>query len=164
VDSPLSNPEFVAGLRPIGNGSPKSSASWLARDLVGVTPSGESIEFSLDDAPDRLLLVFLATNCDGCEDFWIGLQNPLGIGLASNVSVVVITKGPETVRASDVMECAVGLDGIPVIMSGAAWTDYQVFGYPFFVVVDAPTRKILGETVGFGWDDVVALTLSFSEY
>ena len=48
-------------------------------------------------------------------------------------------------------------DGVPVVMSDAAWNDYRVTGYPFFVLVDAVRGVIVGETVGFGWPDVRAL-------
>jgi len=44
-----------------------------------------------------------------------------------------------------------------VIMSEEAWTEYRVLGYPFFVLVDPSTRTVLGETVGFGWSDVVSM-------
>jgi hypothetical protein len=32
-----------------------------------------------------------------------------------------------------------------------------VTGYPFFVLVDAPNRTVVGETVGFGWSDVISM-------
>ena len=42
-------------------------------------------------------------------------------------------------------------------MTDQAWTDYRVSGYPFFVLVDASTRTVIAETVGFGWSDLVRL-------
>jgi hypothetical protein len=44
--------------------------------------------------------------------------------------------------------------GVPLVMSDAAWADYRVTGYPFFVLVDAAHGTVVGETVGFGWSDV----------
>jgi hypothetical protein len=45
-------------------------------------------------------------------------------------------------------------------MSDAAWSDYRVTGYPFLVLVEPATRRILGESVGFGWPDVEGLMAS----
>jgi hypothetical protein len=39
-------------------------------------------------------------------------------------------------------------------MSDNAWLDYQVLAYPSFVLVDSPSSRVVGETVGIGWDDV----------
>jgi hypothetical protein len=71
--------------------------------------------------------------------------------------VVIVTKGPETVARREIERVAVGINRIPVIMSEEAWTEYRVLGYPFFVLVDPSTRTVLGETVGFGWSDVVSM-------
>ena len=42
-------------------------------------------------------------------------------------------------------------------MTEAAWSDYRVTSYPFLVLVEPHTRRIVGESVGFGWSDVAAL-------
>jgi len=104
-----------------------------------------------------LLLAFLATRCDGCEEFWRGLRDDTGVGLPESVAVVAVTRGPGTISSADVGEAAAGVSRVPVIMSDAAWTDYRVSAYPFFVLVDAHGRRVVGETVGFGWPDVVSM-------
>jgi len=110
------------------------------------------------DGSDGLVLVaFLATRCDGCEEFWRGLGAGSDVGLPGSVAVVAVTRGPGTISSADVDEVATGINGAPVIMSDTAWTDYRVSGYPFFVLVDAPNRRVVGETVGFGWPDVVSM-------
>ena len=53
-----------------------------------------------------------------------------------------------------------GYGEVPVVMGDQAWTDYRVPTYPFFVVVDVPSRTIIGETVGLGWDDVISMIRS----
>jgi hypothetical protein len=73
------------------------------------------------------------------------------------VSTVVVTKGPATTEPAAVEQVAAGITRVPVIMSDEAWTDYRVTGYPFFVLVDAPARTVVGETVGFGWPDVISM-------
>ncbi len=155
MTNPLSDPEFVAGLRPVPSGLDGTAPSWPAADLVGVGPDGTPLSVSPATATRPVLLVFLTTDCDGCDHFWEGLADP-----PPDVDVVVVTKGPDTVPFSDVAALAVGLRDVPVVMGDAAWSDYRVTGYPFLVLVEAGTRRILGESVGFGWSDVDALLAS----
>jgi hypothetical protein len=122
-----------------------------------VSPSGDAIEVRLADDEGRLLLAFLTTDCDGCEEFWRGLQNPVAAGIPPGTSVVVITKGPETLSPDDVRTSAAGVR-VPVVMGDQVWVDYRVLGYPFFVLVDRASKLVVGETVGLGWDDVVSMT------
>ena len=42
-------------------------------------------------------------------------------------------------------------------MGDRAWRDYRVTGYPFLVLVEPWSRRILAEVVGFGWSDVAAV-------
>ncbi len=129
---------------------------WPASDIVGVSPSGDPIEVRLADGGGRLLLAFLNTDCDGCEEFWSGLQDPDAAGIPAGTAVVAITKGPETIRSDDVRKSAAGVR-IPVVMSDQVWIDYRVLGYPFFVLVDRASNLVVGETVGLGWEDVLAI-------
>lgn len=152
VANPLDDPEFVAGLRPVPSGVEDAPVAWSAADISGVTPQGAPTVVDLDARRRPLLLVFLSTHCDGCELFWTGVRDTP----PTEVDVVVVTKGPGVVSTSEVGALASGTEA-PVVLSEEAWTDYRVTGYPFLVVVDPPTRKILGESVGFGWSDVAAL-------
>ena len=155
---PLADPDFLAGLRPIPAGSPDTPAAWSASDVVGVSPLGDSIEIRIDGGAGRLLLAFLNTDCDGCEEFWHGFRDPDALGLPSGVSSVVITKGPGSLPSAEVALSAIGIERVPVVMSDQAWIDYRVLGYPFFVLVDVALNQVVGETVGLGWDDVIAMT------
>jgi hypothetical protein len=154
---PLADPEFVAGLRPIPSGSLDAPAPWPARDILGVSPSGDPIEVTVADGFGRLLLAFLHTDCDGCEEFWHGLREPEAIGLAPGTSALVVTKGPESLSSDAVKASAAGVQ-VPVVMSSQVWADYRVLGYPFFVLVDRASSQVIGETVGLGWPDVIAMT------
>jgi hypothetical protein len=154
---PLADPEFVAGLRPIPSGSIDAPAPWPACDILGVTPSGDPIEVYVADSGGRLLLAFLHTDCDGCEEFWQGLRDPDVIGLAPGTSAIVVTKGPDSLSSDEVKASAAGIE-VPVVMSSQVWVDYRVLGYPFFVLVDRATSQVIGETVGLGWSDVIAMT------
>jgi hypothetical protein len=122
-----------------------------------VSPSGEAIEIRLADRQGRLLLAFLHTECDGCEEFWQGLQDPDAAGIPTDTSVVVITKGPGILSPNAVRTLAAGIS-VPVVMDDQAWLDYRVLGYPFFVLVDTASKLVVGETVGLGWDDVLSMT------
>ncbi|HEX3841283.1 MAG TPA: hypothetical protein VHU85_10865 [Acidimicrobiales bacterium] len=147
----------MAGLRPIPSGSIDAPAPWPAQDILGVSPSGDPIEVAVAAGGGRLLLAFLHTDCDGCEEFWQGLREPDAIGLAPWTSAMVVTKGPETLSSDAVRASAAGVQ-VPVVMSNQVWADYRVLGYPFFVLVDRATSQVIGETVGIGWSDVVAMT------
>ena len=154
---PRTDPEFLAGLRPIPAGFGDAPAPWPASDILGVSPSGDRIEVRLAARGGRLLLAFLNTDCDGCEEFWRGLHDPDASGIPAGTAVVAITKGPETIRSDDVRKSAAGIR-VPVVMSDQVWIDYRVLGYPFFVLVDRASNLVVGETVGLGWDDVLSMT------
>jgi hypothetical protein len=160
---PLSDPEFVAGLRPIPAGPVDLHSGLPAHDIDGVTPQGSTIEIRLDGFDQLLLLAFLHTDCDGCDEFWGGFTDRGGLVLPDGVSVVIVTKGPESVDASAVVRVAAGVDRYPVVMSDAAWANYRVLGYPFFIVVDPSLGTIVSETVGFGWSDVASMVRSIRE-
>ena len=68
-----------------------------------------------------------------------------------------MTKGPASVDPAEVRRLAASLGPVPVVMSDTAWVDYRVSGYPFLVLVDPAARRVVGETVAFGMDDVLAL-------
>jgi hypothetical protein len=155
--NPATDPVFLGGLRPIPTGGLAGRQPWPAVDIVGVTPSGEHRRLSVDSASGPVLLAFLTTNCDGCDGFWDGLRDGAESPLPEGVEVVIVTRGEGAVDRSEVARVAEGIESVPVIMSDQAWSDYHVLGYPFFVVVDAPSRSVVAETVGFGWADVAAL-------
>ena len=154
---PLSDPEFVAGLKPIPTGPADARRALPAHDIEGVTPQGSRFQLRVDVLDQLVLLAFLHIKCDGCDAFWRGFADESGEALPDSVSVVIVTKGPESIDAAEVIRVAVGIDQYPVVMSDVAWTDYRVLGYPFFVLVDASSRAIVCETVGFGWSDVVSM-------
>ena len=152
VSNPLSDPDFVAGLRTVPSGVGDSPVAWSATDVSGVGPDGVPAHVDLGSTVRPVLLVFLSTNCDGCDLFWTGVREEP----PSGVDVVIVTKGPGNAAADEVAVSAAGVSA-PVVMSDSSWTDFRVTSYPFLILVDAGTRRILGESVGFGWSDVAAL-------
>lgn len=153
---PRSDPEFLAGLRPIPAGSVDTPAPWPASDIIGVSPSGDPIEIRVADHEGQLMLAFLNTDCDGCEEFWRGLEDPVATGVPTGTSVVAVTKGPESLSSDEVRTSAAGIR-VPVVMSDQVWIDYRVLGYPFFVLVNRASKLVVGETVGLGWEDVLSM-------
>jgi len=164
----------MAGLRPIPSRPAGSPAPWPATDISGARPDGTPIEVRIDDTGRPILVAFLATHCDGCDDYWRGLadEHPEGApddaaldaraagdlaAVLAAVLPVIVTRGPGIQEASDVATAAAGIRRTPVVMSDQAWLDYRVTAYPFFVLVDPRSRRIIGETVGFGWADVLGM-------
>ncbi len=172
-DHPASDPAFVAGLRPIPSRPAGSPALWPATDIFGIRPDGTPIEVRIGDSDRPILVVFLATHCDGCDEYWRGLADERPDGTAGDpaldaesrtagaalarVMPVIVTRGPASQEPADVAATAAGVRCTPVVMSDQAWRDYRVTSYPFFVLVDPASRRIIGETVGFGWTDVVGM-------
>jgi len=159
AQSPLSDPGFMAGLRPIPSGSTEDGHLYPVVDIAGTDPSGRPVRIAIDAFAQPLLLAFLHINCHGCHEFWQGFGDDRS-ELPVSVSAVVVTKGPETVSPGDVVRAAVGIGRVPIVMSDEAWTDYRVMGYPFFVLIEPAARAVIGETVGFGWADVVSMIRS----
>jgi hypothetical protein len=163
--NPLTDPEFVSGLRGVPMGVTPAVAQ-PAHDISGTSPQGVPLEIAIDRSGAKILLAFLHTHCQGCEEFWRTLGDPAAVaGLRSgpsgeDVVVVVVTKGPGSVRTEEISRWASVIHPVPVVMSDQAWLDYRVHSYPFFVLVDGTSRVVLGETVGFGWSDVLATVRS----
>jgi hypothetical protein len=165
IPSPLEDPAFVAGLRPIPSGPVTGGDAAPAHDLAGVGPGGGPVTIELAARHRPVLLVFLHVRCDGCDQFWRGLTDHpddthaahATAGMPDPVDAVIVTRGPGSVDAAEVAALAEGVTRVPVVMSDRAWSDYRVTGYPFFVLVDPTGPSVIGETVGFGWADVSAM-------
>jgi hypothetical protein len=149
----------VAGLRPIPSASSTEWSRRRATDVVGTSPEGRQLEVRLADVGPQVLLAFLSTHCNGCDEFWAGMSDVAAQDLPASVSTVVVTRGPDSVDPAEVGRLASG-SKVPVVMSDQAWVDFQVMGYPLFILVDAAQRCVIGESVGFGWTDIVAMVRS----
>ncbi len=159
-EAPLLDETFVSGLRPIPMVKPGvQREARVGVDIVGVSPSGSPVTIQISQFDRPVLLAFLHIRCDGCQEYWQGLRGTERAWPGS-VSPVVVTHGPETIDPDEVGREAAGLGELPVVMGDQAWTDYRVPTYPFFVAVDASSRRIIGETVGLGWDDVFSMVRS----
>lgn len=121
----------------------RSSAS--IHDLEGRSPRGDDLVVSVSTA-GQTLLAFLSSGCSSCQAFWSALADPAQRAmLPAGTRVVVVTKGPEFESPDTIADKAPA--GITVIMSTAAWSDYEVPGSPFFVLVDGTAGRRAGEGV-----------------
>ncbi|NIZ89576.1 TlpA family protein disulfide reductase [Kineococcus rubinsiae] len=125
-----------------------------APDVVGTTPSGDTVQVSVTAGGGATLVAFLSSGCLTCHGFWerFAASTP---ELPPATRLVVVTQGPERESASAVQQLA-GSD-LLVVMSTATWEAYEVPGSPYFVLVDAATGRVAGEGSATGWDQVQRL-------
>ena len=122
-----------------------------AAPIVGVTLDDEAVSWPVVGRRD-VLLAFLSGGCETCLPFWSGLAEaaaPVGVDL------LVVTRGPE--RESETLLRRLAPRDVPVVMSSAAWEDYDVPGSPHFVYVDGASGTVVGEGTAPTWPQVVAL-------
>jgi hypothetical protein len=70
---------------------------------------------------------------------------------------VVVTRGPEEELPAEV--AALAPPDTVVVMSSAAWSDYEVPGSPYVVHVDGPRGRVRGEGTGVEWPQVRRMLL-----
>jgi hypothetical protein len=130
-----------------------------AADVVGVSPDGEAIVVGVVGAPHDTALAFLTTGCITCASFWreFAERGASALGARS----VIVTKGATEESLSKVRELAP--NGVPVVMSSEAWTDYDVPGAPYFVYVEGPAGRIRGEGTASSWDQLASLLRQASD-
>jgi hypothetical protein len=131
---------------------PRATArtSTAAPPLLGSTPDGDAVSLSFDgEAQAPTLLAFLSTGCGTCAGFWETLGEPR---LPAGVRKVIVTRGGEREQPARLRELAP--EGVPVVMSSGAWSDYEVPGAPYFVLVDGEVR---GEGVATSWQALSSL-------
>jgi len=154
--------ELGVGLEPSPSGASRSSVSALgiaseradvaAHDIAGVTPRGEAVAIGLIGAPGRAVVAFLSSGCLTCETFWRAFARPDRLRLAHDTRVVVVTKGPDAESVSAV--AALAPQDLAVVMSTQVWESYDVPGSPYFVLVDGPSGRVVGEGTSTTWEQV----------
>jgi hypothetical protein len=121
-----------------------------AAAVSGETPSGDVVKLDFDaGAAVPTLLAFLTSGCSTCAGFWQTLGERR---LPPGVQTVIVARGRDRERPAGLRKLAP--PGIAVVMSSQAWTDYQVPGAPYFVLVDGAVR---GEGVATTWQALASL-------
>lgn len=150
VDVPFGVVGGVVG-PPVGDAAGASGRA--AHDLAGTLPGGDAVAVGVLDGPQHTLLAFLSSGCTTCQSFWRDLGGT--VDLPAGVRLVAVTKGPDEESESAVARLAPA--GLPLVMSTRAYADYQVPGSPYFVLVDGPAGRVVGEGAATGWKQVRSL-------
>jgi hypothetical protein len=153
--SAVASPVGTDGPVHIGPPLPAERSSWSAHDIEGTDPQGDAVALVVTESRHLTLLAFLSSGCTSCAGFWAALGAPDRGGLPDDVRTVVVTKGAELEIPAEVRRRAGS--GTTVVMSSAAWDDYEVPGSPFFVLVDGRRGRRVGEGVARQFSQVVDL-------
>ena len=129
--------------------------STSAPTVAGLTPGGDAQAVAPASDGALTLLAFLSTGCASCAGFWEAFRQPGQLGLPTGTRLVVVTKGPDREIPGEV--AALAAPGLLVLMSSDAWTDYEVPGSPFFVLVDGTAGRRIGEGVANHFSQVAEL-------
>lgn len=149
--------ETGSGSVPITMGPPlpPDRDSTSAPAIAGNTPRGDALAIAPGDSAGLTLLAFLSSGCSSCAGFWKAFQDQSQLGLPTGARLVVVTKGPDREVGAEV--AALASPGLTVVMSSEAWTDYEVPGSPFFVLVDGSRGRRIGEGVANRFSQVAEL-------
>jgi hypothetical protein len=134
---------------------PGERNSTSAPTVAGVTPTGDALAVTMEGNEHLTLLAFLSSGCTTCAGFWRAFEQPDQLGLPSHTRLVVVTKGPALEIPAEVAAQAPAR--LPVVMSTEAWSDYEVPGSPFFVLVDGRSGRRIGEGVANHFSQVTEL-------
>jgi hypothetical protein len=124
-------------------------------DVAGVTPADEAVRIGVVGARQSTLLAFLSSGCLTCQGFWDAFAATDALAVPGGARLVVVTKGPEAESPSRIGELSPS--AFPVVMSTEAWVQYKVPHTPYFVYLDGPTGRIVGEGSAATWSQVVSL-------
>jgi hypothetical protein len=132
-----------------------SAAPGTVGDIAGAGLHDDVVVVSVVGVAHRTLLAFLSSSCLTCQTFWETFARERELGLPADVRLVVVTQDAAEESISTIRRLAP--PQVPVVMSSAAWADYEVPGSPYFALVDGVTRRIVGEGTGVTWEQVRAL-------
>lgn len=127
-----------------------------AHDITGDLPEGGTAQVAVVEVPHATVLAFLSSGCGTCAGFWESLADRDVRQLPGpDTRVVIVTQGHDHESAATVADLA-PVD-VVTVMSSDAWDDYGVPVSPYFVLVDGPSGRVVGEGAGTSWEQVVDL-------
>lgn len=124
----------------------------VAPALAGLTPAGTPLAIPTG-AGARLVVAFLTSSCRTCAVFWEALRAEGGHSPHQGPTMAIVTPDATTENRREVQRLAPA--GWPVVMSSEAWTAWDVWGSPFFVVV--ADGVIVAEGVAASWTELLDL-------
>ena len=155
--------ELGVGLDPAGGSAPGPGSTRagvvpprpraearMGADLAGTSPAGDAVSIAVVDVEHATLLAFLTSGCTTCVEFWNAFADARALRVPGDARLVVVTKGPEA-ESPDRLRKFVPRD-VPVVMSSAAWDDYDVQVAPYFAFVDGRTGAVVGEGAASTWN------------
>jgi hypothetical protein len=132
---------------------PERREEWAeAHDVSGETLTGEIVASRVVGVEHDTVLVFLSSGCSSCQVFWDEFGRPGELQLPVRTRLMVVSQGPEADSRAALRAAAP--PGLDVILSSSAWSDYEVPGSPYVVLVDGQTGRIRGEGTGQSWRQV----------
>jgi hypothetical protein len=126
-----------------------------AHDITGETLGGEIVSARVVDVEHDTLLLFLSSGCATCATFWEELGNPDTLRLPGRTRLLVVAQSAADESPTDL--AAVAPADADLILSSAAWRDYEVPGSPHVVYVDGAGGQIRGEGTGQSLQQVAEL-------
>jgi hypothetical protein len=132
-----------------------------AADVDGAGLRDDATHIAVVGTRHRTMLAFLSSGCLTCHEFWSAFANTAQLDLPADIRLVVVTKDAAEESISALRRVAPA--GVPLVMSSAAWADYNVPGSPYFVLVDGPLGRVRGEGTGATWEQVKNLLRQASE-
>jgi hypothetical protein len=140
-------------LQPAGSATAAPArATAVAHDVSGVTLAGDALHLGVTRPGSATLLAFLTSGCSTCQSFWEAFA--AGAPLPADVQLVVVTKDASHESPARLRDLAA--PGVRVVMSSAAWVDYDVPASPYFVHVD-DRGELAGEGTAQRFDQVLSL-------
>lgn len=146
----------VAEPRPIASAPGAAQAAATAHDISGATPDGGAIAVAVNATSHTTLLAFLTSGCSTCQGFW----QAFGAGEADalpgrDTRLVIVTGGAD--RESPAAVQSIAPPRHTTVMSSEGWDAYEVPASPYFILVDGPTSRIIGEGAAASWSQVFEL-------
>jgi hypothetical protein len=126
-----------------------------AVDIKGVRPNGAPVVVGVVGTRTPTLLAFLSSGCTTCAGFWDAFGSGAADQLRGGTRLVAVTKGPDAEQPAAVARLAPR--HVPTVMSSGAWADYAVPVSPYFVLVDGPSGRVVGEGAAATWKQMDSL-------
>jgi hypothetical protein len=142
-------------LRPRGDLPRDGKGLGPAEDLAGGGLRDDAVMIPVVGVQHRTLLAFLSSGCLTCRGFWDAFDRPEALGLPADVRLVVVTKDAAEESLHALRDLAPR--DLAVVMSSAAWEQYDVPGSPYFALVDGAAGRVVGEGTGASWSQVQSL-------
>jgi len=124
-----------------------------APKISGMTLGGDGVQVGSGSGRPTLV-AFLSSGCLTCEGFWETFSQAEPPEIPGGARVVAVTKDASDESPSRLRELAG--DALEVVMSSAAWRQFDVPTSPYFVYVGRD-GMILGEGAAASWPQVASL-------